>query len=76
MTTQQLADAVGISMWTVKRHMSGAHLPDAHIVAIYSHILGVSPDDLLPRLDSNQQPTGTGIDATDVIVQELLAAAS
>ena len=62
MTQLQLAEATGVSHGTVSRHVNGKPIT-VGVLARYAKALGVSPSDLLPRLDSNQEPTGQGIAA-------------
>ena len=62
-TAGQLADRMGLAELTVRRHLRGDTLPDVETLMRYAAVLGVTTDDLLPRLDSNQQPAGEGIAA-------------
>ena len=62
MTQLDLAKATGVSHGTVSRHVNGKPVT-VGVLARYAKALGVEPGDLLPRLDSNQEPTGQGIAA-------------
>jgi len=63
MTQEQLAEILGVSVQTVGRHMRGQNPMTIVQFLEYAQALGVEPCTLLPRLDSNQQPTGQGIAA-------------
>jgi transcriptional regulator with XRE-family HTH domain len=62
-TAGQLAEKMELTELTVRRHLRGDSLPDVETLARYAAVLHVATDDLLPRLDSNQQPFGPGIAA-------------
>jgi transcriptional regulator with XRE-family HTH domain len=62
-TTDALADALGVGIFTVQRHMRGDTLPTVEQLQRYAELLNTSANELLPRLDSNQQPAGSGIAA-------------
>ena len=62
MTQLELAKASNVSHGTVSRHVNGKPITIG-VLARYARALGIEPNDLLPRLDSNQEPTGSGIAA-------------
>jgi transcriptional regulator with XRE-family HTH domain len=62
-TTESLAQDLGVSPITVQRHMRGENAPDLENIARYATALQVTTDQLLPRLDSNQEPTGYRLSA-------------
>jgi len=62
-STTSLATEIEVNPITVQRHMRGETAPRLEDIASYARVLRVHVDDLLPRLDSNQEPTGSGIAA-------------
>ena len=63
MTQRELADGTGVALQTVGRHMRGKTPITVQQLFAYARVLGVDPATLLPRLDSNQEPTGSRIAA-------------
>jgi hypothetical protein len=61
--TMQAGVALGVGQISVQRHLRGDNEPSLHQLDVYARLCGVDTTDLLPRLDSNQQPFGPGIAA-------------
>jgi transcriptional regulator with XRE-family HTH domain len=55
-----IAERIGVNQVWVSRRIGRAHdvLIDMEDLALFAAALDVPPRDLLPRLDSNQEPTG------------------
>jgi len=58
MTANGLGKALGISGATLGRKLRGSIAWSAADVLLVADVLDVDPADLLPRLDSNQEPSG------------------
>ena len=54
----ELAARLGESESWVSRRLKGGRMIEVNDLARIASVLGVSVQDLLPRLDSNQQPSG------------------
>jgi hypothetical protein len=57
MTDDEVAELMELPRYTLRRHVRGLVKVSAEQVVRYSAVLAVEPGDLLPRLDSNQEPT-------------------
>jgi hypothetical protein len=62
LTTEQVAERTGVNAETVRRHARGVTRMTWYQVARYDLVMPGLADGL-PRLDSNQQPTGYGVAA-------------
>ena len=58
MSDSDVASIVELPVFTLRRHARGVVKVNAEQLARYAHALKCDPGDLLPRLDSNQQPAG------------------
>ena len=63
MPVEVVCQALEVTPWTLRRHLRGEVKINAEQAARYALLFGIDANELLPRLDSNQQPTGTGIAA-------------
>lgn len=57
--TMEAGLALGIGQVSVQRHLRGDTEPSLDQLDVYARLCGVGIADLLPRLDSNQEPTGS-----------------
>jgi plasmid maintenance system antidote protein VapI len=63
LSDSEVADLMELPRYTLRRHVRGTVKVSAEQTVRYAQVLGVDPSDLLPRLDSNQEPTGSRIAA-------------
>lgn len=55
-TQAELAERMGVSPSWMSRRLKGSRMIDVEDLALFAKALDVQVTDLLPRLDSNQQP--------------------
>jgi plasmid maintenance system antidote protein VapI len=62
-TIDEAAETFELPSYTLQRHIKGMTKISAEQASRYASLLNIDVAELLPRLDSNQQPAGSGIAA-------------